>query len=99
MRVRVTDQPPYPLIVPSPIPITRPLDHALRILTRTADHGRLWMGVATVGALAGRRTRRGAIRGLASLGAASFVSNVVLKPLFGRRRPDLERTVVRAADR
>ena len=92
--MRVTDQPPDPLIVPAPIPVARPFDHALRILTKTADHGRLWMGVAAVGALAGRRTRRGAIRGLASLGAASFVSNVVLKPLFGRRRPDPERTAM-----
>jgi undecaprenyl-diphosphatase len=92
--VRVTDQPPDPLIVPAQMPVARPIDQALRILTRTADHGRLWMGVAAVGALAGRRTRRGAIRGLASLGAASFVSNVLLKPLFGRRRPDPERTSV-----
>lgn len=92
--MRVTDQPPDPLIVPSPVPVARPIDHALRILTKTADHGRLWMGVAAVGALAGRRTRRGAIRGLASLGGASFVSNVALKPLFGRRRPDPERTLI-----
>lgn len=90
--MRVTDTPPDPLTVPAAVPVARPIDHALRILTKTADHGRLWMGVAAVGALAGRRTRRGAIRGLASLGAASFVSNVVLKPLFGRRRPDPERT-------
>lgn len=90
--MRVTDQPPDPSIVPAPIPLARPIDHALRILTRTADNGRLWMGIAAVGALAGRRTRRGAIRGLASLGAASFVSNVALKPLLGRQRPDPERT-------
>lgn len=92
--MRVTDQPPNPLIVPAPMPIARPLDHALRILTKTADHGRLWMGVAAVGALASRRTRRGAFRGLASLGAASLVSNALLKPVFGRRRPDPERTVI-----
>jgi undecaprenyl-diphosphatase len=90
--VRVTDQPPDPLTVSAATAVARPVDHALRILTKTADHGRLWMGIAAVGALAGRRTRRGAIRGLASLGAASFVSNGVLKPLSGRRRPDPERT-------
>jgi len=90
--MRVTDETPDPLTVPATVHLARPLDHALRILTKTADHGRLWMGVAAVGALAGRRARRGAIRGLASLGAASFVSNVALKPLFGRRRPDPERT-------
>ncbi len=94
MRVRVTDQPPDPLIIPAPHPVARPIDHALRILTKAADHGRLWMAVAAVGALSGRRTRRGAIRGLASLGAASFMSNVVLKPLFGRRRPDPLRTSI-----
>src|SRR6476661_7760418 len=90
--MRVTDETPDPLTVPATVHLARPLDHALRILTKTADHGRLWMGVAAVGVLAGRRTRRGAIRGLASLGGASFVSNVMLKPLFGRRRPDRERT-------
>ena len=36
----------------------QPVDHALRLLTKSADHGRLWMGIAAVGVLAGKRTRR-----------------------------------------
>ena len=62
------------------------------MLTKSADHGALWIGVGAVGALSGKRSRRAAIRGLATLGAASFVSNSVVKPLIGRRRPDRERT-------
>ncbi len=92
--MRVTDELPDPTIVPSPIPVARPIDHALRLLTKAADHGRLWMGIAAVGAVAGRRTRRGAIRGLVSLGGASFAANVLIKPLIGRRRPDPERTSI-----
>ena len=80
--------------VPAAVPVARPIDHALRMLTETADHGRLWMGIAAVGALTGKRTRRASLRGIAALGAASFVSNLVIKPLIGRRRPDPERTSI-----
>ena len=90
--MRVTDELPDVETVPAVTPLARPADHALRFLTRSADHGRLWIAIAAVGALTGKRTRRASLRGLASLGAASFVSNVVVKPLIGRRRPDLERT-------
>jgi len=92
--VRVTDEIPDPLIVPAAVPMARPVDHALRVLTKTADHGRLWLGLAAVGALAGKRTRRASFRGIATLGAASFVSNVLIKPLIGRRRPDPDRTSI-----
>lgn len=74
--------------------MARPVDQALRLLTRSADHGRLWMGIAAIGLLSGKRSRRAAIRGMASLGAASFVSNAVIKPLIGRRRPDPKRTSI-----
>ncbi len=90
----VTDEPPPVDRIPAVIPVARPVDRALRLLTTSADHGRLWMAIAAVGAVSGKRTRRAAIRGLATLGAASFVSNSVIKPLIGRRRPDRERTSI-----
>lgn len=92
--MRTTDEIPDPHVIPAPTPLPRPVDLTLRALTTAADHGRLWMGIAAVGALAGKRSRRAAIRGIASLGAASFVSNSLIKPLVGRRRPDPERTVI-----
>ncbi len=70
----------------------RAVDIALKVLTKSANHGVLWLSIAGVGALAGGPARRAAVRGIASLGGASFVSNTLIKPLVGRRRPDLERT-------
>jgi diacylglycerol kinase family enzyme len=90
--VRVTDELPDVETVPAAVPMAQPVDRALRLLTKSADHGRLWMGIAAASLLLGKRSRRAAIRGIASLGAASFVSNTVIKPLIGRRRPDPERT-------
>lgn len=90
--MRVTDEVPDSETILAVTPLARPVDQALRFLTRSADHGRLWIALAAVGALTGKRSRRASLRGVASLGAASFVSNVVVKPLIGRRRPDLERT-------
>lgn len=54
----------------------------------SANHGVLWSGVGVVGALAGGRYRRAALRGLASLSMASLISNSVIKPVVRRRRPE-----------
>jgi diacylglycerol kinase family enzyme len=62
-------------------------------LTVAANHGRLWFAVAAIGATMGKRPRRAALRGLVSLSGASLLSNSVIKPLVGRRRPDIERTI------
>ncbi len=94
LRVRTTDVPPDPQTVPAMTPMPRPVDHALRLLTVSANHGKVWMAIAAVGVLAGKRSRRAAFRGLASLSAASFVSNTLVKPVVGRRRPDPHRTSV-----
>jgi undecaprenyl-diphosphatase len=65
------------------------LDRALGPLSRAADNSRLWIATAAVLATTGgRRGRRAAVNGLASVAATSAVVNVVLKPLAGRRRPD-----------
>ena len=66
-----------------------PADVWLRRLTTAADHGRLWMAVGTLLALRRGALRRSAVRGLASMAVSSGVVNSALKPVFGRRRPDL----------
>lgn len=70
-------------------------DRELRQLSRSADHGRLWFAVAAMLALRGRRDQ--ARHGLLALGLASAVTNGLLKPLGGRRRPDRDAHDVPAA--
>lgn len=64
-----------------------PIDRGLRALTTSANHGLLWFGVGAVLAATGKRGRRAALRGITSLAEASLVSNTLIKPLVGRRRP------------
>lgn len=73
---------------------SRAVDSALRALTTSANHGRLWLGIAAVGVLVPGRTRRAALRGISSLAIASLTSNAILKPIIGRRRPEIERTAM-----
>jgi undecaprenyl-diphosphatase len=76
----------YAAIAATDTPI---LDRALGPLSRAADNSRLWIATAAVlASTGGRRGRRAAVNGLASVAATSAVVNVVLKPLAGRRRPD-----------
>lgn len=72
----------------------RPADTALRLLTRSANHGRLWFAIAAVGVLFVGRYRRAAVRGAGSLAATSFLVHTILKPATRRDRPLLERTPV-----
>src|SRR6478752_8253671 len=58
-----------------------------RTLTRAANHGKLWFAAAAVLVALGRP--RAAARGLASLGLASLVANLVGKRLVGGDRPAL----------
>ncbi len=62
-------------------------DGALRAVSRAADHGVLWFGVAAL--LGARRgsSRKAALRGLASIALSSASANAVLKPLLPRGRP------------
>ncbi|HVI35833.1 MAG TPA: phosphatase PAP2 family protein, partial [Gaiellales bacterium] len=66
------------------------LDGVLPRLTRAADHGVLWIGIAAGLALSGRSGRRAAARGMLSLGMSSAVVNGPAKWVFRRGRPDLE---------
>jgi len=79
---------------PHPHHAARPIDVGLRLLTRSANKGRLWFAIAVAGALVAGRSRRAAVRGAGSLAATSFLANTVLKPSTRRKRPLLERTPV-----
>ncbi len=70
----------------SSLPPTR-IDVVLKGLSRAANHGILWFGVAVL--LAARRgtTRKAAMRGVLSIALTSPMANGVLKPLLPRRRP------------
>ena len=85
-EIEALDLAVYAAIAGTDTPI---LDRALGPLSRAADNSRLWIATAAVLATTGgRRGRRAAVNGLASVAATSAVVNVVLKPLAGRRRPD-----------
>ncbi len=72
------------------------IDRGLPLLTRAADHSKLWMGVGVLlGASGSSAGRRAAVRGLASLAVTSLLANQLGKRLLPRRRPD--RTVLPAA--
>jgi diacylglycerol kinase family enzyme/membrane-associated phospholipid phosphatase len=73
---------------------TSPADRWLRRLTRSANHGRLWLVLGGLLALRRGALRRGAVRGLGSMAVTSALVNVVLKTLFRRVRPD--QTVLRS---
>lgn len=64
------------------------LDTVLPPLTRAADYSKLWMSIAAALAATGRPSlRRGAVRGLVSLGATSLIANQGAKRLRRRERP------------
>jgi undecaprenyl-diphosphatase len=68
---------------------TPSLDRGMSELTQAADYSRLWLGCAAILAVTrGAKGRRAAVTGLASIGVASAVANLVAKPLGRRRRPD-----------
>ena len=76
----------YAAIASTPTPA---LDTAFRRLSRAANKSRLWLGCsALLAACGGKRGRRAAENGLASIALTSAVVNLVLKPLGHRRRPE-----------
>jgi undecaprenyl-diphosphatase len=76
----------YAAVAQTPTPT---LDRAMARLSRAADYSRLSVvSAALLAATGGRRGRRAAAMGLASVGVASTVVNLGMKPLGRRRRPD-----------
>lgn len=64
------------------------LDYAMPKLTRAADHSLLWIAIAAVMSRSKQRPlKRGAARGIASVGIASLVTNQVFKRVRKRSRP------------
>jgi membrane-associated phospholipid phosphatase len=85
-QVEAVDQAIYASVAVTPTP---DLDRDLRRLSDLADHSKIWVGVAGVIALVGgRRGRRAAIDGLASVAMTSLVANALVKPVAQRDRPD-----------
>lgn len=80
------DREVFEAVAESPSPL---LDATMPVLTRAADHSKLWFAIATVLASTGSPSvRRGAGRGLLSLAATSLLTNQVAKRLWRRPRPD-----------
>lgn len=76
----------YAAIATTPTP---ELDRAMTRLTRAADHSKLSLTAAAILALTrGPEGRRAAFEGLSSVAVTSAVTNLVVKPLGRRRRPD-----------
>ncbi|MEU2266175.1 YhjD/YihY/BrkB family envelope integrity protein [Streptomyces olindensis] len=67
------------------------LDNVQQLTPGRREHTRLWCGAAVLMSFAGgRRGRKAAVAGLASMAVAELVSNAVAKPLRGRPRPPKE---------
>jgi membrane-associated phospholipid phosphatase len=80
------DEAIYAAVAATPTPT---LDAPLRRLSQAADRSVLWIVTAAAMAATGGRTgRRAAVTGLASVGVASALVNLGLKPWYRRTRPD-----------
>jgi undecaprenyl-diphosphatase len=65
------------------------LDTAFARLSDAADHSKLWLATAgIVATTGGRRGQKAALTGLASVGVASALANILVKGVLPRRRPD-----------
>lgn len=82
------DRAVYRAVATTPTPT---LDGPLRTLTRAADHSKLWLASAAVlFVVGGRRGRRAALTGVASVAATSAIVNLPLKLAGARHRPDAD---------
>lgn len=91
-QVEAVDQAIYAAVARTPTPS---LDRTFRALSRAADNGVLWMGIAaSLAVVGGPRGRRAALAGLASQGVASAVANLGVKPIAVRSRPTRDDTLL-----
>ncbi|MEU9318124.1 phosphatase PAP2 family protein [Streptomyces sp. NPDC048295] len=81
----------YAAVAATPTPT---LDHALRQLSRTADHSKISLSVAAGLALRPGRSRRAAVAGVGAVALASTAANLLGKSMARRRRPDREQARV-----
>jgi membrane-associated phospholipid phosphatase len=76
----------YEAIANAPTPS---LDRSLARLSEAANYSKLWLATAAVlAATGGKRGRKAALVGVASIAVSSAVTNIVAKRLLPRRRPD-----------
>jgi undecaprenyl-diphosphatase len=88
-QARALDEATYEAIASTP---TQSLDRALARLSDLADMSKPWLAIAAVLALVGGgRGRSAALDGVASIGLASALANLGVKPAVDRRRPERER--------
>jgi undecaprenyl-diphosphatase len=86
LELGALDRAVYEAVATTP---TTHLDVPLRRLSRAADGGALWLGMAAAVAATRRaRGRRVAGEGVASLAVTAVVVNLGAKAVFRRRRPD-----------
>ena len=80
------DREVFEAIAESPSPL---LDSTMPRLTRAADHSKLWFAIAAaLAATRHRASRRGAARGVMTLGVTSLFTNQVAKQVWKRPRPN-----------
>jgi undecaprenyl-diphosphatase len=76
----------FEAVAESPSPL---LDATMPRLTAAADHSKLWFAIAAVlGAVGTGPMKRGAARGVVTLGVTSLVTNQVAKRVWKRPRPN-----------
>jgi undecaprenyl-diphosphatase len=64
------------------------LDRVLVGVSNAANYSRLWLATAAAAAVVGgERGRRAACQGVLAIALTSTVTNLILKPLVGRKRP------------
>lgn len=87
----------FEAIAESPTPL---LDTVMPPLTRAADHSKLWFVIAAGLAATGKSSaRRGAARGVLTLGATSLFTNQVAKRISQRPRPTFDSVPLRRRTR
>ena len=80
------DREVFEAVAESPTPL---LDKTMPLLTRAADHSKLWFAIAAALAASGSPSaRRGAGRGVVTLGVTSLVTNQIAKRVWKRQRPN-----------
>lgn len=91
------DREVFDAVAESPSPL---LDATMPVLTRAADHSKLWLAIAAGLMASGPASaRRGASRGVLTLGVTSLLTNQVGKRLWVRRRPDRQLVPLRRRSR
>jgi undecaprenyl-diphosphatase len=88
-EVHTVDHAVYRAVAGTPSPR---LDAALARLSNAANQSRMWLAIAAgLVVLGSARERRAATVGVVAIGVTSVVTNLVVKQVFGRNRP--ERTI------